>query len=57
MRKREIKLSVYLNHDEWKMLTFKVRSLIEGFEQKENHQKNFMKTKFNKKNWKCIKSS
>lgn len=46
MRKREIKLSVYLNDNEWKMLTLKaekvgynksalVRSLIEGFEPKE----------------------
>ena len=46
MRQREIKLSVYLNYDEWKMLTLKaekvgynksalVRSLIEGFEPKE----------------------
>lgn len=46
MRQREIKLSVYLNYEEWKMLTLKsekvgynksalVRSLIEGFEPKE----------------------
>ena len=46
MRKREIKLSVYLNFDEWKRLTLKaekvgynksalVRNLIERFEPKE----------------------
>ncbi len=52
MRKREIKLSVYLNYDEWKMLTLKaeevgynksalVRSLIEGFEPKEKPSEEF----------------
>ena len=54
MRKREIKLSVYLNDDEWRMLTLKaekvgynksalVRSLVEGFKSKKNHQMNFTK--------------
>lgn len=52
MRKREIKLSVYLNYDEWKMLTLKaekvgynksalVRNLIEGFEPKEKPSEEF----------------
>ena len=52
MRKREIKLSVYLNFDEWKMLTLKaekvgynksalVRNLIEGFEPKEKPSEEF----------------
>lgn len=52
MRKREIKLSVYLNYDEWKMLTLKaekvgynksalVRSLIEGFKPKEKPSDEF----------------
>lgn len=52
MRKREIKLSVYLNDDEWKMLTLKaekvgynksalVRSLIEGFKLKEKPSDEF----------------
>ncbi len=52
MRKREIKLSVYLNYDEWKMLTLKaekvgynksalVRSLIEGFKPKEKPSEEF----------------
>lgn len=52
MRKREIKLSVYLNDSEWKMLTLKaekvgynksalVRSLIEGFEPKEKPSEEF----------------
>lgn len=52
MRKREIKLSVYLNYDEWKILTLKaekvgynksalVRSLIEGFEPKEKPSEEF----------------
>lgn len=52
MRKRKIKLSVYLNDSEWKMLTLKaekvgynksalVRSLIEGFEPKEKPSEEF----------------
>lgn len=52
MRKREIKLSVYLNVNEWRMLTLKaekvgynksalVRSLIEGFEPKEKPSEEF----------------
>jgi bacterial mobilization protein MobC len=52
MRKREIKLSVYLNDNEWRMLTLKaekvgynksalVRSLIEGFEPKEKPSEEF----------------
>lgn len=49
---REIKLSLYLNYDEWKMLKIKaekvgynksalVRSLIEGFETKESSPREF----------------
>lgn len=52
MRQREMKLSVYLNYDEWKRLTLKaekvgynksalVRSLIVGFEPKELPPKEF----------------
>lgn len=52
MRKRKMKLSVYLNDDEWRMLILKaekvgynksalVRSLIEGFELKEKTSEEF----------------
>lgn len=52
MRKRKMKLSVYLNADEWRMLILKtkkvgynksalVRSLIEGFEPKESPLREF----------------
>ena len=54
MRQRKIKLSVYLNYEEWNILTLKaekvgynksdlVRSLIEGFEPKELPSREFYK--------------